>query len=96
MSEARGQVTMYVTTFCPYCVRAKTLLKRKGVAVEEINLDGDFEQRQALVKKSGGQRTVPQIWVGTEHVGGCDELYALDRRGGLDPLLDAQAVTRAS
>ena len=96
MSEARGQVTMYTTTFCPYCVRAKTLLSRKGVQVEEINLDGDWEQRQALVKRTGGMRTVPQIWVGTEHVGGCDELYALERGGALEALLDAQGVARAS
>lgn len=96
MSEAQGQVTMYVTNFCPYCVRAKSLLQRKGVAFEEINVEGDWEQRQALVRKSGGLRTVPQIWVGTEHVGGCDELYALERGGELDPLLDAQGVARAS
>ncbi len=92
MSEQAGQVTMYTTTFCPYCVRAKMLLQKKGVPVTEINLDGDWEGRQALVKKTGGQRTVPQIWVGTVHVGGFDDLHALDRKGGLDPLLIEQQV----
>jgi glutaredoxin 3 len=92
MSEQAGHVTMYTTTFCPYCVRAKSLLSRKGVDVREINLDGDHQARQELVKKTGGRRTVPQIWVGTVHVGGFDELNALDRRGKLDPLLDAQGV----
>lgn len=92
MSEQPGRVTLYRTTFCPYCVRAKHLLEQKGVAFEEINLDGDWQGRQELVRKSGGQRTVPQIWIGTVHVGGCDELYALERSGGLDPLLQAQGI----
>ncbi len=92
MSEQAGQVTMYTTTFCPYCVRAKALLKKKGVGVEEINLDGDWEGRQELVQKTGGMRTVPQIWVGTVHVGGFDDLNALDRGGKLDPLLAEQGV----
>lgn len=92
MSEQAGQVTMYTTTFCPFCVRAKALLKRKGVPVTEINVDGDMQARQALVQKTGGLRTVPQIWVGTVHVGGYDELNALDRRGSLDPLLEAQGI----
>ena len=92
MSEQAGRVTMYTTTFCPYCVRAKALLRKKGVAVEEINLDGDPEGRQSLIQKTGGLRTVPQIWVGTVHVGGFDDLYALDRRGALDPLLQEQQV----
>jgi glutaredoxin 3 len=87
-----GHVTMYVTTFCPYCVRAKALLQRKGVAFSEINLDGDHEARHELIRMSGGLRTVPQIFVGPVHVGGCDELYAMDRAGTLEPLLDEQGV----
>lgn len=89
-----GAVTMYVTTFCPYCVRAKALLQRKGVSVDEINLDGDAGARRELVAMSGGLRTVPQIFVGPDHVGGCDELYALERAGRLDPLLDQHGVAR--
>jgi len=89
-----NQVTLYVTTFCPYCVRAKSLLSRKGVEIVEINLDGDFSSRSELIRLAGGMRTVPQIFVGPVHVGGCDELYALDRAGKLEPLLDDQAVPR--
>lgn len=93
MPEQPGRVTMYTTTFCPFCVRAKALLRRKGVGVTEINLDGDMQARDALVHKTGGQRTVPQIWVGSVHVGGFDELSALDRRGDLDPLLRQQGIS---
>ncbi len=92
MSERVGQVTMYTTTFCPFCVRAKMLLKQKGVAVTEINLDGDPNGRSELVRKTGGLRTVPQIGVGTVHVGGFDDLNALNRQGQLDPLLAAQQI----
>ena len=94
MSEEYGKVTMYVTTWCPYCVRAKALLKRKGVVVDEINIEEQPIDRAELARKAGGQRTVPQIWVGTEHVGGCDDLQALDRRGALDPLLETQGIAR--
>ncbi len=80
-------VEIYTTTICPYCVRAKALLKKKGVAYREINVEMDESLRDAMVARSGGRRTVPQIFVGDRHVGGCDELYALDRQGGLDPLL---------
>ena len=79
-------VVVYSTTICPYCVRAKQLLKQKGVKYEDINLDKRPELRNDVVKRSG-RRTVPQIWVGETHVGGFDELWALDRAGKLDPLL---------
>ncbi len=79
-------VKMYVTTICPYCVRAKRLLDDKGVAYETINVEGSDELRAEMVKLSG-RRTVPQIWVGDVHVGGCDDLYALDGLGELDKLL---------
>lgn len=79
-------VTVYTTRFCPYCVAAKHLLKGKQVEFTEIAVDGDREKRAELTRLSG-QRTVPQIWVGDVHVGGFDELEALDRQGRLDALL---------
>lgn len=81
-------VVIYSTTFCPYCVRAKMLLQRKGVAFEEVDVSGDADARQALVARTR-QRTVPQIFINDEHIGGCDELYALDRAGELDTKLSA-------
>lgn len=82
-------VTMYTTQVCPYCVRAKQLLKQRGVeTIEEIRIDLDAEQRQLMMERTG-RRTVPQIYIGDTHVGGCDELIALDHRGGLLPLLNA-------
>jgi glutaredoxin 3 len=81
------KVTMYTTPICPYCVRAKALLKKKSVEVEEIDVMMDADARAEMEAKSGGARTVPQIFVGDHHVGGCDELYALERAGDLDPLL---------
>jgi glutaredoxin 3 len=81
------KVKMYTTPICPYCVRAKHLLRKKGVEVEEIDIFMDSEARAEMEAKSGGRRSVPQIFVGETHVGGCDELYAMDREGKLDPLL---------
>ncbi len=81
-------VTIYTTKICPYCVRAKDLFKRKGVAYTEIDASDDAV-REDMIVKAGGRRTVPQIFVGETHVGGCDELYALDREGKLDGLLAA-------
>ena len=80
-------VRMYTTPICPYCVRAKSLLARKGVAVEEVDVFMDATEREEMLAKSGGARTVPQIFIGDFHVGGCDELYALEKAGKLDPLL---------
>lgn len=79
-------VTIYTTGYCPYCVRAKDLLKRKGVAFNEINAEDDAV-REAMIIKAGGRRTVPQIFIGETHVGGCDDLYALDKAGTLDAML---------
>lgn len=79
-------VTVYSTQVCPYCVRAKALLDRKHVPYTDIMVDQDPARLAEMMQKSG-RRTVPQIFVGETHVGGCDELYALDRAGGLDPLL---------
>ncbi len=82
-------VRMYTTEYCPYCVRAKALLQQRGVAaIEEIRIDLDPAQRGRMVELTG-RRTVPQIFIGETHVGGCDDLIALDRRGGLLPLLGA-------
>lgn len=82
-------VRMYTTEVCPFCVRAKSLLKQRGVtAIDEIRIDLDPEQRAAMMERTG-RRTVPQIFIGETHVGGCDDLIALDQRGGLTPLLAA-------
>ena len=80
-------VKMYTTGVCPYCIRAKQLLHAKGVQqIEEVRVDLDDAQRQHMMRITG-RRTVPQIFIGAIHVGGCDDLVALDRSGGLDPLL---------
>ncbi|MEO5349356.1 MAG: glutaredoxin 3 [Magnetococcus sp. YQC-3] len=82
-----ANVVMYTTAVCPYCVRAKALLKKKGVAFEEIDLNAQPERRAEMLDKADGRRTVPQIFINDRHVGGCDDLYALDAEGGLDALL---------
>ena len=80
-------VKMYTTQVCPYCVRAKQLLKQRGVSqIDEVRVDLDPSQRDTMVQLTG-RRTVPQIFIGDTHVGGCDDLMALDQRGGLMPLL---------
>jgi glutaredoxin 3 len=81
------KIVMYTIDWCPYCEAAKQLLSSKGAAFEEINLTGKSAERIKLREKSGGSTTVPQIFIGETHVGGCDELYALDRAGRLDQLL---------
>lgn len=82
-------VTIYTTQICPYCYRAKQLLQSKGVAYTEIDVSMDAGLRRQMVEKAGGRRTVPQIFIGATHVGGCDDLYALDQAGRLDTLLAA-------
>ncbi len=82
-----NKVVMYATAVCPYCVRAEALLRRKGVAeIEKIRIDLDATQRDHMMEITG-RRTVPQIFIGSTHVGGCDDLYALDHEGKLDALL---------
>jgi glutaredoxin 3 len=84
-------VKMYTTAVCPYCIRAKQILKSKGVeAIEEIRIDMQPEERMKMMEITG-RRTVPQIFIGETHVGGCDDLVALDGRGGLVPLLNGAA-----
>jgi glutaredoxin 3 len=79
-------VTIYSSDYCPFCVRAKQLLTAKNVAFNEIRVDGERELRQEMMEKSG-RHTVPQIWIGDQHVGGCDDLFALEREQKLDTLL---------
>jgi glutaredoxin 3 len=80
---------MYTTQVCPYCVRAKALLKQRGVeSIDEVRVDVDPTARKRMIERTG-RRTVPQIFIGETHVGGCDDLMALDQRGGLRPLLAA-------
>jgi len=87
--NAMQTVKMYTTATCPYCIRAKQILKAKGVAeIEEIRIDTDASARAQMMEITG-RRTVPQIFVGQTHVGGCDDLMALDAQGGLLPLLNA-------
>lgn len=83
------KITIYTTPICPYCVRAKQLLKKKGAAFEEVDVFMDNKARKEMEEKSGGARTVPQIFIGDTHVGGSDDLYALESDGKLDPLLSA-------
>lgn len=80
-------VTMYTTEFCPYCMQAKSLLDEKSVQYNNIAVDGKPELRQQMMERSG-RRTVPQIWIGDYHVGGFDDLWALERKGQLDVLLE--------
>jgi glutaredoxin 3 len=86
MSAPIPEIVMYSTGWCPYCLRARALLERKGLAFREIKVDEDPAERAAMLARSGGRRTVPQIFIGERHVGGFDELYALDKSGELDTL----------
>lgn len=79
-------VTIYTTTHCPYCVQAKMLLQKKNVAYQEIDAT-DPNIREEMILKAGGKRTVPQIFINGQHIGGCDDMYALDSQGKLDGLL---------
>ena len=82
-------VEVYSTPICPYCLAAKDLLRRKGVPFTEINVMGDRARREEMVARASGRMTVPQIFIGATHVGGCDELYELEEAGKLDALLAA-------
>ncbi len=80
-------VVVYSGPNCPYCVRAKALLKKKGVAFDDYDVKADGARLDEMMQKSGGKRTIPQIFINGQHIGGCDDLYALDAAGKLDPLL---------
>ena len=87
-----ADIEIYSTAICPYCIAAKNLLKAKGLAWDEVRVDTDLEQRQTMLARSGGQRTVPQIFINDMHVGGYDELVAADRSGRLAELLAEPAA----
>ena len=86
-----SHVTIYTKPYCPYCVRALDLLEKKGVEFTEIEAAFDPEKRQEMMQRAHGRATFPQIFVGEQHIGGCDEMMALERAGKLDPLLQAAA-----
>jgi glutaredoxin 3 len=83
------KVVIYTASFCPYCHLAKELLRTKGATYEEIDVTGKADLRNQMAAKAGGRSTVPQIWIGETHVGGCDDLHELERAGKLDGLLAA-------
>ena len=87
--SAQPKITIYTTPYCPYCHAAKALLNKKGVAFDEIDVQ-EPSLRQQMMLRANGRRTVPQIFIGETHVGGSDDIHELDRRGALDPLLQAQ------
>jgi glutaredoxin 3 len=89
LESVMPQVILYTTGWCPYCSAAKSLLKKKGIAFEEIDVDGKPDLRKAMTERAGGRTSVPQIFIGGKHVGGSDDLHALDARGELDKLLVA-------
>ena len=80
-------IVIYTKSWCPYCLEAKALLKGKGVDFEEIGVDGDRAGQASMAAKAGGRSTVPQIFIGDRHIGGCDDLYSLEAAGELDTLL---------
>ena len=84
-----ANVQIYTRPMCPYCVRALQLLKQKGVAFEEIDAGFDRAKKEEMIQRASGGRTFPQIFVGETHVGGCDEMFALERQGRLDSLLES-------
>ncbi|NIJ42296.1 glutaredoxin 3 [Parvibaculum indicum] len=84
-----ADVTIYTTMLCPYCHRAKALLGKKGISFTEIDVGMDSDKRREMMQRAHGRHTVPQIFIDERHVGGCDELYALEQAGKLDPLLSA-------
>jgi glutaredoxin 3 len=86
-----AEITIYTTQMCPYCYRAKRLLTEKGVAFNEIDVSMDAVKREEMMKRAGGRHTVPQIFIDGTHVGGCDDIMALDRAGKLDPMIGKAA-----
>jgi glutaredoxin 3 len=89
--EAKLPVTIYTRPYCSYCIRAVELLERKGVDFTEIEAGFDPAKRQEMIQRAGGRATFPQIFVGERHIGGCDDMMALEREGKLDPLLQQAA-----
>ena len=87
MSKTQAEITLYITQYCPYCVRARGLLNAKEVTYNEIDIGAQPEQRAEMLQKSNGVTSVPQIFIGDTHVGGCDDLFATESAGKLDQLL---------
>ena len=85
--SSNAKIEIYSGDYCPYCVRAKSLLKKRGLNFIEYNVQQEPEKRVEMMKRSNGGRSIPQIFINDKHVGGCDELYALDRKGQLDAWL---------
>ena len=85
--QIKAKVEIYTWQTCPFCIRAKLLLRWKGVKYEEYKIDGDEAARNAMAQRANSRRTVPQIFINNQHIGGCDDLYALDSKGELDLLL---------
>lgn len=90
------QIDIYTTPYCPYCIAAKELLNRKGAAFNEIDVSRDRDLRTQMTTRANGGYTVPQIFIGETHVGGCDDLHALDSEGKLDPLLNEALRSRSA
>ncbi|MDB9524548.1 glutaredoxin 3 [Oscillatoria sp. CS-180] len=90
--DVRANVEIYTWQTCPYCIRAKLLLWWKGVDYTEYKIDGDGGARVRMAERANGRKTVPQIFINNQHVGGCDDLYSLDAQGRLDPLLQEEAA----
>lgn len=82
-----AEVIIYTTTYCPYCTKAKQLMKKKNIEFTEVNLTNDDDGRVELIEKTNGRKTVPQIFINDKHIGGCDDLYSLEEKGELDLLL---------
>lgn len=82
-----AQIDIYTKATCPFCIRAKALLTSKGAEFNEIAIEGQETKREEMIRRSGGRTTVPQIFIDGQHIGGCDDLHALDAKGGLSPLL---------
>ena len=86
-----SHVTIYTKPYCPYCIRAVDLLEKKGVPFTEVEAAFDPAKRQEMIQRAGGRATFPQIFIGERHIGGCDDIMALEREGKLDPLLQQAA-----
>ena len=84
-----ANVEIYTWTYCPFCIRAKALLARKGVNYQEYNIDGDEAARDKMAQRANGKRSVPQIFINERHIGGCDDIHALEANGELEPLLNS-------
>ncbi len=88
-----SKVEIYIWSWCPFCIRAKALLDKKGVQYTEYCIDGDDEARAVMAQRANGGRSLPQIFINDQHIGGCDDIYALEFQGQLDPLLQGGVIS---